>query len=87
MISLPSSIMHYRPAKGKKCPAIDGIGELDPGVSVNDFSHLQVDLAATYQPPFPRISQPFFAGPRPPLRLVASDLIGEDAIRLTYVPA
>jgi dihydrofolate reductase len=30
---------------------------------------------------------PFFAGPRPPLRLVASDLIGEDAIRLTYVPA
>jgi len=30
---------------------------------------------------------PFFAGPRPPLRLVSSDLIGEDAIRLTYVPA
>src|ERR1700722_425670 len=31
--------------------------------------------------------KPFFAGPRPPLRLVASDRIGEDAIRLTYVPA
>jgi dihydrofolate reductase len=31
--------------------------------------------------------KPFFAGPRPPLRLVASDLMGEDAIRLTYVPA
>ena len=30
---------------------------------------------------------PFFAGPRPPLHLVASDPIGEDAIRLTYVPA
>jgi dihydrofolate reductase len=30
---------------------------------------------------------PFFAGPRPPLRLVASDLVGEDVIRLTYVPA
>jgi dihydrofolate reductase len=30
---------------------------------------------------------PFFAGPRPPLRLVASDLIGEGVIRLTYVPA
>jgi len=30
---------------------------------------------------------PFFAGPQPPLRLVANDLIGEDAIRLTYVPA
>ena len=31
--------------------------------------------------------KPFFAAPRPPLRLVASDIIGEDAIRLTYVPA
>jgi dihydrofolate reductase len=31
--------------------------------------------------------KPFFAGPRPPLRLVASDLIGESVIRLTYVPA
>jgi dihydrofolate reductase len=31
--------------------------------------------------------KPFFAGPRPPLRLVASDRIGEDVIRLTYIPA
>ncbi len=31
--------------------------------------------------------RPFFAGPRPPLRLVASELVGEDAMRLTYVPA
>jgi dihydrofolate reductase len=31
--------------------------------------------------------KPFFAGPRPPLHLVASDLIVEDLIRLTYVPA
>ena len=31
--------------------------------------------------------RPFFAGPRPPLHLVASDLIVEDLIRLTYVPA
>jgi dihydrofolate reductase len=31
--------------------------------------------------------RPFFTGPRPPLRLVASDLIAEDVIRLTYVPA
>jgi dihydrofolate reductase len=30
--------------------------------------------------------KPFFAGPRPPLRLVVSDLISEDALRLTYVP-
>jgi dihydrofolate reductase len=31
--------------------------------------------------------QPFFASPRPPLHLVSSDLIAEDLIRLTYVPA
>ena len=30
---------------------------------------------------------PYFAGPRPPLRLVANDRMGEDVIRLTYVPA
>ena len=30
---------------------------------------------------------PFFAGPRPRLHLVASELIVEDVIRLTYVPA
>ena len=29
---------------------------------------------------------PFFAGARPPLHLVASDLIVDDLIRLTYVP-
>ena len=31
--------------------------------------------------------KPFFAGPRPPLRLVGSDRIGGNVIRLTYVPA
>jgi dihydrofolate reductase len=31
--------------------------------------------------------KPYFAGPRPPLHLLASDLIAEDLIRLTYVPA
>ena len=30
---------------------------------------------------------PYFAGPRPPLRLMTHDRIGEDVIRLTYVPA
>ena len=29
----------------------------------------------------------YFAGPRPPLRLVTHDRMGEDVIRLTYVPA
>jgi dihydrofolate reductase len=31
--------------------------------------------------------KPFFAGAPPPLHLVASDRIGEDVIRLVYVPA
>jgi dihydrofolate reductase len=30
---------------------------------------------------------PYFAGPRPPLRLVAHDRFDGDVIRLTYVPA
>ena len=30
---------------------------------------------------------PYFAGARPPLRLIASDPVGEDTIRLRYVPA
>jgi dihydrofolate reductase len=30
--------------------------------------------------------KPFFAGPRPPLHLLASDVIGEDVVRLTYGP-
>jgi dihydrofolate reductase len=30
---------------------------------------------------------PFFAGPRPPLRLVGSDGMGEDVVRLAYRPA
>ncbi len=30
---------------------------------------------------------PYFAGPRPPLRLTAHERIGEDVLKLTYVPA
>jgi dihydrofolate reductase len=31
--------------------------------------------------------KPYFAGPRPRLRLMTHDRIAEDVIRLTYVPA
>jgi dihydrofolate reductase len=31
--------------------------------------------------------KPFFARARPPLRLIAADLMGDDTVRLTYVPA
>jgi hypothetical protein len=30
---------------------------------------------------------PFFAGPTPPLRLVASDILGDDMVSLTYALA
>lgn len=31
--------------------------------------------------------KPYFSGARPPLRLVANDFVGEDAVRVTCVPA
>jgi dihydrofolate reductase len=31
--------------------------------------------------------KPYFAGPRPRLRLMANDRIAEDVVRLSYVPA
>jgi dihydrofolate reductase len=31
--------------------------------------------------------KPYFAGTRPKLRLIATDVVAEDAVRLTYVPA
>ncbi len=31
--------------------------------------------------------KPYFAGARPPLRHIATDRVGEEAVRLTYVPA
>lgn len=31
--------------------------------------------------------KPFFSGARPPLRFLASETIGEDAVRLRFVPA
>ena len=31
--------------------------------------------------------KPFFAGPRPPLRLASSEAMAEDVVRLSYVPA
>jgi dihydrofolate reductase len=40
-----------------------------------------------FQPVVLGRGKPFFAAPRPPLRFVASDLIGDDVIRLTYAPA
>ena len=66
-------------------------GEMDVGGPVLARSLSEAGLIDEYRlylhPVVLGRGKPFFAGPRPPLRLVASDLIGEDVIRLRYVPA
>ena len=66
------------------------VGEID--VAGPDLARSLTDLGLVdeyrlyFRPLVLGHGTPFFAGPRPPLRLVASDPIGEDTIRLTYVP-
>ena len=62
------------------------VGGPDLARSLTDFGLID-EYRLYFRPVVLGRGKPFFAGPRPPLRLVASDLIGEDAIRLTYVPA
>ena len=66
-------------------------GEFDVGGPVLAQSLAEAGLIDEYRlylrPVVLGSGTPFFAGPRPPLHLVASDLIAEDLIRLTYVPA
>jgi dihydrofolate reductase len=66
-------------------------GEIDVGGPVLARSLSEAGLIDEYRlylhPVVLGSGKPFFAGPRPPLRLAGSDLIAEDLIRLTYVPA
>jgi dihydrofolate reductase len=66
-------------------------GEIEVGGPVLAQSLTEAGLIDEYRLYFRPVvlgsGKPYFAGPRPPLRLVASDLIAEDLIRLTYVPA
>jgi len=66
-------------------------GEIDVGGPVLAQSLTELGLIDEYRlylhPVVLGGGRPFFVGPRPPLRLVASDRIGEAAIRLRYVPA
>ena len=66
-------------------------GEIDVGVPDLARSLTEAGLIDEYRlylrPVVLGSGRPFFAGPRPPLHLVASDLIADDVIRLTYVPA
>ena len=67
------------------------VGEID--VAGPDLARSLTDLGLIdeyrlyFRPVVLGHGTPFFAGPRPPLRFVASDPIGGDVIRLTYVPA
>ena len=69
----------------------DGDGEID--VAGPELAHSlgQLGLIDEYRlymlPAVLGHGTPFFAGPRPPLRLAGSDIIGEAVIRLRYVPA
>ena len=63
-----------------------GVGGPDLARSLTDLGLID-EYRLYFRPVVLGHGKPFFAGPRPPLRLVASDPIGEDAIRLTYVPA
>lgn len=69
----------------------DQPGEIDVGGPVLAKSLSEWGLIDEYRLYFRPVvlggGAPFFVGPRPPLRLVGHDLVGEDAMRLTYVPA
>jgi dihydrofolate reductase len=65
-------------------------GQIDVGGPVLARSLTDLGLIDEYRLYFRPVvlghGTPFFAGPRPPLRFLGSDLISEDMIRLTYVP-
>jgi len=74
--------------RGLKAQVAGEIGVGGPGLAKSLTDLGLIDEYRLYFRPFVLgRGTPFFAGPRPPLRLVAGDLIGEDAFRLTYVPA
>lgn len=67
------------------------VGEIDVAGPILAASLTSLGLVDEYRLYFHPVvlgrGNPFFAGPWPRLRLVASDRIGEDVIRLAYVPA
>ena len=69
----------------------DLIGEIEVGGPKLAASLTKLGLIDEYQlflhPVVLGLGRPFFVGPQPRLRLVASDRIGEDVIRLKYAPA
>ena len=66
-------------------------GEIDVGGPKLAHSLTELGLIdeyhVYYRPVVLGSGRPFFVGAQPPLRLLGSDLIGEDAMRLKYAPA
>ncbi|PKR90751.1 deaminase [Pleomorphomonas diazotrophica] len=65
-------------------------GEIEVAGTILAQSLTQLGLIDEYQiylhPVVLGGGKPYFAGARPPLRLIAHDRIGEDVIRLSYAP-
>jgi len=66
-------------------------GEIDVAGPVLAGSLTDLGLIDAYRLYFHPVvlgsGKPFFTGPRPPLRLTGTDMMGDGVIRLTYVPA
>lgn len=66
-------------------------GEIDVGGPRLAHSLTELGLIDEYRlyihPVVLGSGNPFFVGPRPPLRFVASDMIGKDTARLIYAPS
>ena len=74
--------------RGLKARLVGEISTSGPGLARSLTDLGLVDEYQLYFQPFVLgHGKPFFAAPRPPLRFVASDLIGDEVVRLTYVPA
>jgi dihydrofolate reductase len=74
--------------RGLKAQLVEEINVAGPGLAGSLTDLGLIDEYRLYLHPIVLgRGKPFFSGPRPPLRLVTSDLIVDDVIRLTYVPA
>ena len=74
--------------RGLKAQLVGEIAVAGPDLarSLTDFGLID-EYRLYFHPVVLGRGKPFFAGPRPPLRLVSTDPVGENVIRLTYVPA
>jgi len=74
--------------RGLKADVDGDIGVAGPDLagSLTDFGLID-EYRLYFRPVVLGRGKPYFARTRPPLRLVSTDRVGEDAVRLIYVPA